>query len=246
METRPLMLTRTEFHARTDAAGRAPLDEVEPVTDPSGNLDVVYRNLRTCANGLGSREAARRLVAYGANELVRRGGRRWPRELLGQLTQPLALLLAVAAILAALSGGLVLAVAILAVIVLNAVFAFVQEMHAEHAVEALAAYLPAQARVLRDAKPQPIAAANLVPGDILVAGSQVLVRDASLRADLTTGMLRALTVGLLAVVLGLGIAQLFGTDHGAVYAVLTASSSAALVLPIRDSLHLSGPDVLKV
>jgi len=74
----------------------------------------------------------------------------------------------------------------------------------------------------------------------------VPVRDASLRADLATGMLRALAVGLLAVAFGIGIAQLFGTGHAAMYAVLIASSSAALVLPIRDSLQLSGPDVLKV
>jgi Kef-type K+ transport system membrane component KefB len=81
---------------------------------------------------------------------------------------------------------------------------------------------------------------------MFVAGSHVPVRDATLRADLGIGMLRALAVGLLAVVLGLGIAHLFGTGHGALYAVLIASSSAALVLPIRDSLKLAGPDVLKV
>jgi Kef-type K+ transport system membrane component KefB len=81
---------------------------------------------------------------------------------------------------------------------------------------------------------------------MFVAGSHVPVRDASLRRGLATGMLRALAVGLLAVALGIGIAQLFGTGHAAMYAVLIASSSAALVLPIRDSLQLSGPDVLKV
>ena len=50
--------------------------------------------------GLSGREAARRLVVYGPNELTRRGGRRWPRELLAQFTHPLALLLVVAAVLA--------------------------------------------------------------------------------------------------------------------------------------------------
>jgi hypothetical protein len=49
-----------------------------------------------------------------------------------------------------LAGTPVLTVAIVAVIMLNAGFAFVQEMQAERAVEALAAYLPARARVLRD------------------------------------------------------------------------------------------------
>jgi Kef-type K+ transport system membrane component KefB len=81
---------------------------------------------------------------------------------------------------------------------------------------------------------------------MFVAGSHVPVRDASLRAGLTIGAVRALMVGLVAVALGLGIARLFGTGHGALYAVLIASSSAALVLPIRDSLQLAGADVLNV
>ena len=71
---------------------------------------------------------------------------------------------------------------------------------------------------------------------MFVAGSHVPVRDAALRAGLVTGALRALVVGLLAVAFGIGIAHLFGTGHAVLYAVLIASSSAALVLPIRDSL----------
>ena len=94
-------------------------------------------------------EAARRLLIYGPNVLTRRGGRRWFRSLVAQFTHPLALLLAVAAALAALNGTLTLAEAVVAVIVINAVFAFFQEMHAEHAVEALAAYLPEKAGVVR-------------------------------------------------------------------------------------------------
>ena len=50
-----------------------------------------------------------------------------------------------AAVLALVSGSPQLSIAILAVIVLNAVLAFVQEQQAEHAVEALGQYLPQQA-----------------------------------------------------------------------------------------------------
>jgi magnesium-transporting ATPase (P-type) len=82
--------------------------------------------------------------------LTRRGGRRWPRELLDQFTQPLAILLAVAAVLAWAGGTPALSIAVVAVILLNAGFAFVQEMQAERAVEALAAFLPATAKVVRD------------------------------------------------------------------------------------------------
>ena len=78
------------------------------------------------------------------------------------------MLLAVAAVLAWASGTPRLAVAIAAVILLNAGFAFAQEMQAEKAVEALAAFLPEHARVLRDGTRQVIEARLLVPGDVLL------------------------------------------------------------------------------
>src|SRR5581483_7835794 len=102
--------------------------------------------------GLTSREAKRRLVAYGPNELRRRGGRRWPQQLGRQMTHPLALLLWLASALAFVAGLHVVGVAILAVIVLNALFAFFQEQEAERAVEALRGYLPQQPAVRRDGR----------------------------------------------------------------------------------------------
>ncbi|WP_433577368.1 cation:proton antiporter [Nocardia brasiliensis] len=79
---------------------------------------------------------------------------------------------------------------------------------------------------------------------MFVAGTHVPVRDPTVRAALGVGALRAVLVGLLAVPAGFGIAHWFGTGHGAMYAVLLASSSAALVLPIIDSLGLRGKPVL--
>ncbi len=81
---------------------------------------------------------------------------------------------------------------------------------------------------------------------MFVAGSKVPVRDATLRTALRTGALRAVAVGALAAVGGIVIAHLFGIGHASLYAVLLASSSAALVLPIIDSLSLSGPSVLQM
>ena len=131
-------------------------------------LAELFRDLRTSRDGLAVREAARRLVVYGPNELTRRTGRRWPRELLAQFTQPLAILLAVAAVLAWVGGTPALSIAVVAVILLNAGFAFLQEMQAERAVDALAAFLPATARVVRDSARAEIPARELVPGDVLI------------------------------------------------------------------------------
>ena len=141
------------------------LDEFD---DPREPLTTLFRDLRSSIDGLSVREAERRLVVHGPNELTRRGGRRWPRQLAAQFTHPLAVLLAAAAALAAINGSVSLAVAVGAVILVNAVFAFFQELHAEHAVEALAAYLPAQATVVRNGERTLVAATTLVPGDVLV------------------------------------------------------------------------------
>jgi magnesium-transporting ATPase (P-type) len=136
--------------------------------DPTEDLDQLLHDLRSSTHGLSSREATRRLQQHGPNELRRQGGRSWPSQLVAQLTHPLALLLFAAAALAAVGDLVELAAAIIVVIVLNAGFAFVQERHAERAVEALQAYLPPHARVVRDGHEQDVAAGELVPGDLLV------------------------------------------------------------------------------
>jgi calcium-translocating P-type ATPase len=149
-------------HAGGEAAPTAVL------RDPREPIARLLRDLRTRPEGLTGREAERRLVAYGANELKRRRRSPWPRQLLQQLVHPLALLLWVAAVLATAGGAPVLAAAIVVVIVLNALFAFVQERQAERAVEALQRYLPQQSRVLRDGIVASVDSRRLVPGDVLV------------------------------------------------------------------------------
>jgi magnesium-transporting ATPase (P-type) len=148
----------------------SPVDQVGSTGDvePTEQVDVLMRDLRASPLGLSEAEAQRRLIQYGPNELTRRGGRKWPGELARQLTHPLALLLWLATALSFAVGSYTVAIAVLLVIVLNAVFAFAQEMQAEKAVEALAQFLPQQVTVLRGAGPTAIPAAHLVPGDIVV------------------------------------------------------------------------------
>jgi Kef-type K+ transport system membrane component KefB len=79
---------------------------------------------------------------------------------------------------------------------------------------------------------------------MFVAGTHVPVRDEAIRPALGAGALRAGVAAVLAAVVGTVIAFAFGTGHAPLYIVLLASSSAALVLPIIDSLRLRGPKVL--
>jgi Kef-type K+ transport system membrane component KefB len=81
---------------------------------------------------------------------------------------------------------------------------------------------------------------------MFVVGTHVPVRDKTLRSQIPTALLRAVAVGAAAAILGVVLAHVFGTGHAAVYAVLMSSSSAALALPVIDSLRLGGPPVLSV
>ncbi|MBN9325746.1 MAG: cation:proton antiporter, partial [Cellulomonas sp.] len=81
---------------------------------------------------------------------------------------------------------------------------------------------------------------------MFVAGSHVPVADRRLRDALPVGLLRFGVVVVAAVPLALGVAALTGTGHAALYAVLMASSSAAVILPSVQNLRLDGPPVLRL
>ena len=81
---------------------------------------------------------------------------------------------------------------------------------------------------------------------MFVAGTHVPVRDRRLRPALRTGVLRAVAVGVVAVGSGTPWRRSFGTSHALLYAVLMASSSAAVILPIKDSIGLGGDEVLRL
>jgi calcium-translocating P-type ATPase len=136
--------------------------------DPEETLRLLFQHLGTRRQGLTSREAARRLEQHGKNEIRRKEAHNHGKDLLRQFSHPLASLLWVAAGLALLEGIVALAIAIVVVIVLNALFAFTQELQAERATEALQKYLPQLARVRRDARVLEVPAHTLVPGDVLL------------------------------------------------------------------------------
>jgi len=79
---------------------------------------------------------------------------------------------------------------------------------------------------------------------MFVAGSHVPLRSPALRSGFAVGAVRALAVGALAVPAGLGLAALFGTGNGLLYAVLIASSSAAMILPSLGGVPLTAPPMV--
>jgi Kef-type K+ transport system membrane component KefB len=81
---------------------------------------------------------------------------------------------------------------------------------------------------------------------MFVVGTHVPVRSHEIRSAVPLALARVVLSGVIAIALGIGLAAEFGTGHAALYAVLMASSSAALALPVIDSLRLQGPQVLSV
>jgi len=137
-------------------------------------LDALGADVR---QGLSAEEARRRLERHGRNELAAQKPPPAWRKILAQFNDPLVLLLLVAA---AISGALWLverdaalpyeAIAILAVVLLNALMGYVQQARAEHALAALRKMTAAQAKVMRGGEQRAIPAIELVPGDIIVVG----------------------------------------------------------------------------
>lgn len=81
---------------------------------------------------------------------------------------------------------------------------------------------------------------------MFVVGTHVPLRGHELRSQIPWALARAVLSGVVAAVLGVGLAAALHTGHGPLYAVLMASSSAALALPVIDSLRLQGPRVLSL
>ena len=81
---------------------------------------------------------------------------------------------------------------------------------------------------------------------MLSVGMHLPLRDTRLAASLRGGALLAVIVAVLAVPAGLAVAALAGTSHAAVYAVVLASGSAAVLLPALEEAKASGPSALAV
>ncbi|MEV5721804.1 cation-transporting P-type ATPase [Amycolatopsis mediterranei] len=122
-------------------------------------------------------EAARRLAGHGCNELVHARQTSLVRRFLVQFTDLFAVVLIVASGITLIGyfvgvprdvGNLELAIAILAVVVLDAAIGFGQEYVAERTAEALRAMVPHRARVIRDGKRLEVPATELMPGDLVV------------------------------------------------------------------------------
>lgn len=143
------------------------------------NLEEVVKKLNTnINNGLTSSEAAKRLAENGPNELVEQGVKSPWLILWEQLTATMVIILIFAAVVSAMLADYKDAIAIMAIVVLNALLGLSQELKAEKAIAALKKLAVPSVKVRRDGTVQDVSARELVTGDIvLIEAGNIIPAD---------------------------------------------------------------------
>ena len=161
----------------TAAAAPATAGAAQPKAEAwhSQPAEEVLAQLGSAAAGLSAQDAAKRLAADGPNEL-KEGKRISPLQIfLGQFKSLIIWILIAAGVISGVLGEVVDAIAILAIVVLNAVIGFYQEFNAEKSIAALKKMTAPQAKVRRDGQVTSIPASGIVAGDILALEAGDLV-----------------------------------------------------------------------
>ncbi|MCB0363074.1 MAG: HAD-IC family P-type ATPase, partial [Bdellovibrionales bacterium] len=120
------------------------------------------------SKGLSGDEAKSLLASHGYNEIIRENATPAWVLFLNQFKSPLVIILIVACIISVFVGETIEALAIGAILLVNAIIGFVQEYRAETAIIALCEMTSPRARVVRDGNKRSILAQDVVPGDILI------------------------------------------------------------------------------
>jgi Ca2+-transporting ATPase len=131
--------------------------------------EAAVKELRSnAATGLSEAEAAQRLAEFGRNELRETAARSPWLIFLDQFKELMVVILVIAAVISALLGDYSDAIAIGAIVILNAVLGFTQEYRAEKAMAALKKLSVPSVKVRRGGVVSEISAVKLVPGDIVL------------------------------------------------------------------------------
>ncbi len=140
------------------------------------SIDEIVSGLQThLERGLSRQEAAKRLAQFGANELSERPRPGFLALLWDQFNNYLVIILIVAALVSLALGEYVDSIAIMFIVVLNAVVGVIQESKAEQALAALKKMSAPSAQVIRDGQQLTIPGRDIVAGDIVLleAGNYV-------------------------------------------------------------------------
>jgi Ca2+-transporting ATPase len=131
------------------------------------SVEESLEQLETSLGGLTGREAQQRLEEHGPNELVEKKKKTPLMMFFDQFRDFMIMVLIAAAVISGVIGEPADTIAIVVIILLNAVLGFSQEYRAEKAMEALKKMAAAEATVRRDGAVVSLPASELVPGDVV-------------------------------------------------------------------------------
>jgi P-type Ca2+ transporter type 2C len=132
------------------------------------DIHEIIDELNSSSQGISSEEAMRRIEEYGPNEIKEKKKKILFMMFLDQFRDFMIIVLIAAAIVSGFIGDVTDTIAILVIVVLNAVIGFVQEYRAEKAMAALKKMAAPTATVLRNGDIENIPASRIVPGDIVI------------------------------------------------------------------------------
>lgn len=139
------------------------------------NMDELFQEFNSGPAGLTDEEAAHKLEKYGPNTLEAEERTSPLKTLLRQFADPLIYILLIAAAFTAFIQHYIDMWVILAVVIVNAVIGFTQEMKAEQAIRSLVALSAPRAALLRNGTKIELDSTELVPGDVvtLTSGARI-------------------------------------------------------------------------
>lgn len=157
--------------------------EKTEIKEPEANWHLlesreVLAQQKSSATGLTSEESRDRLSQFGANELQEQK-RTTPFQIfLNQFKDFMIIVLLGAAVISGVLGDTIDTIAIILIVIINAIIGFVQEYNAEKAMQALKKMSTASAKVFRDGSVHHISSTEVVPGDIvLIEAGDVVPAD---------------------------------------------------------------------
>lgn len=163
-------------------------------------LNELYRRLESSEAGLSGEEAKRRLQETGPNELHVRDQVSELTKFLAQFKNFFAILLIIGGALAFLAehldpgqGNIYIGYALYGVVLLNAIFTYIQEYQSEKIMESFRKMLPNMVIVQRGGEAVEINASEVVPGDIMllyegdkISADARLIEQNDLQVDLSS------------------------------------------------------------
>lgn len=135
----------------------------------------ILENYNTSIDGLCESEAKKRLSKYGLNELPKEKNKPLYKIFFESFKDPIIYVLIVCSILSFVVGEALDGLAILFIIMVDAVVSTIQEFKANKNSEALKDLIKVNVKVIRDAKQCEIDSALVVPGDLIIleSGSKI-------------------------------------------------------------------------